>query len=124
MVNLGCIFITALLTCGCAGEYKKETSLEIPTPPSLSEITASRTNETDQVSEKGESVNGETNDDQEIVCRKIVTLGSRIPRKICGTKEQWAVWSNRTGENAKGFMRDATEASRMNTADPMAPVAP
>ena len=118
-VILVCFFMIALLTCGCAGEYKKETALEIPKPPSPAEVSASRANETGQVSEKGE-----IGDDQKIECRRIVPLGSRISKKICGTKEQWAEWDGKTGENAKGFMRDATEASRMNTSDPWAPVAP
>lgn len=123
-VNLICVFMIAMLTGGCASEYKKETSLETPAPPSPSEVSVSHANETGQVSEKGESVNGETNDDQEIVCRRIAVIGSRIKRKFCATKEQWAIWSKKTGENAEAYIRDANDAARTDTSVPFPPTAP
>ena len=123
-VNLVCVFMMAMLTGGCSGDYIKETSLETPAPPSPSEVTVSHANETSQVSEKGESVNGETNDDQEIVCRRIPVTGSRISNKVCATKEQWAFWDKSKRNNAEAYLRDANEASHTNTSDPFGPVAP
>lgn len=119
-----CVFMIAMLTGGCVSEYKKETSLEPPVPPSTGKVSLSHANETGQVSEKGESVNGETNDDQEIVCRRIAAVGSRIKTKTCATKEQWAIWNKKTGKNAEGFIRDANNASSRDTTDPMAPQLP
>jgi hypothetical protein len=98
------------LTCACAGGYKNQSS--------------SIANKSGQESIQGKSKNGETNDDQKIECRNEVRAGSRIPKRICGTKEQWAEWDKKKGENAKGYIRDANEASRGNSTDPMPPVAP
>lgn len=123
MVILVCVFMIAMLTGGCAGGVKKETSLETPAPSPSGEVSVSHA-KTSQVSEKGESVNDETNDDQEIVCRRIESAGSRIKKKICGTKEQWTSWDKRKGRNAEGYIRDANEASRMDTTDPLAPQLP
>ncbi len=123
-VNLVCVLMIAMLTGGCAGEHKKETSLETPVPPLPSEASVSYANETGQVSEKGESVNGEANDDQELVCRRIAVIGSRIKKKFCATKEQWALWNKKTGENAERYIRDANEASRGDSTDPMPPQLP
>ncbi len=113
MVNLVCIFMMAMLTGGCASA-----------PPSPSEVSISYANETGQVSEKGESVNGKTNDDQEIVCRRIPVLGSRISQKICATKEEWAFWDKSKEQNAEAYIRDANDAARTDTSVPFPPTAP
>jgi hypothetical protein len=120
-VNLLCVFVIAILTGGCASEYKKVTT---PVTPSPGGVLVSHADETGQAPEKGESVNGETNDDQEIVCRRIAVTGSRIKRKFCATKEQWAFWSKKTGENAERYIRDANEASKSGSNDPMPPQPP
>ena len=110
ITHLICFIIIALLTCACASGYKNQSS--------------SIANKSGQESVQGKSKNGDTNDDQEIVCRSKATAGSRIPKKICATKEQWAEWDKKKEENAQGFIRDANEASRAGSNDPMPPVAP
>ena len=137
-VNLACVFMIAFLTGACAGEYKKQTSFEIPPPPSPGEVSVSHPDETGQVSAKGElgndvteleriptlpahpanieSENVETNDDQEIVCRTIKVTGSRIGRKkICATKADWALWAKARREEADKTIRDIAQTSKVNT---------
>ena len=138
VVNLACFFLIALLTGACASEYKKQTSFEIPPPPSPGEVSVPDPNETGQVSAKGElgndvteleriptlpahpanieSENVETNDDQEIVCRTMKVTGSRIGRKkICATKAEWALWAKAQRAEAEETIRDLKEASGVNT---------
>jgi hypothetical protein len=123
-VYLFCVFMMVMFTGGCASQHKKETTLKIPAPPSFSELSVSHAKETGQASEKGESVNGKNNDDQEIVCRRIPVTGSRISKRICATNEQWAFWSKKRGENVEEFNRYVIEESRRNTTDAWAPVSP
>ena len=110
ITHLICFIIMALLTCACASGYKNQSS--------------SIANNSGQESVQGKSKNGESNDGQEIECRRKATVGSRIKKKICGTKEQWAEWDKKTGENAEGYFHDANNASRGDSNDPMPPVAP
>lgn len=115
-VNLACVFMIVLLMGACASEYKKQISFEIPPAPSPGEVSVTYADETGQVSAKGESVNGETNDDQEIVCRTIKGTGSRIGRKkICATKAEWALWARAQREEADKTIRDIVETSNVNT---------
>jgi hypothetical protein len=123
-IYLFCIFMMAIFTGGCASQQKKETALKIPAPPAFSELFASHSKETDQASEKSESVNGKTDDDKKIICRRIPVTGSRISKRICATNEQWAFWSKKRGENVEEFNRYVNEESRRNTTDPWAPVSP
>lgn len=107
-VNIACIFMIALLTGACASEYKQQAS--------------SYSNETGQVSVKGESENGEANDDQEIVCRTIVRTGSRFKEKICATKAEWAVYDKKNNGNTDVLTNDLNRGTRVNTGpsiDPM-----
>ena len=116
VVNLTCIFIIALLTGACASGNNKQTSFEIPPPPSPGEVSVSQPDETDQVSAKGEAENSETDDDQKIICRTIKGTGSRIGRKkICATKAEWAAWAREQREKADKTVRDLNEASGVNT---------
>ena len=105
-----CFIMIALLTSACASGYKNQSS--------------SVADNSVQKSLQDKSKNGESNDDQKIECRRKATVGSRIKKKICGTKEQWAEWDKKIGENAEGYIRDANDASRVGSNDPMPPVAP
>ena len=105
-----CFIMIAFLTCACAGGYKNQS--------------ASIADKSGQESIQGKSENGETSDDQEIECRKEKKAGSRIPKRICGTKEQWAERDKKIRENAQGYFRDANDATRTNKNDPLPPVAP
>ena len=100
-VNLACVFMIALLTGACASEYKKQTS--------------SYANETGQVSAKGESENGETNDDQEIECRWKVFTGSLLKRKVCLTKAEWAELDKKNRRKVDDFFDEVSDHSDVDT---------
>lgn len=105
ILNIACVSMIALLLCACASENKKQMS--------------PLANDTSQDSEKNVAENGEANDDQEIVCRKIAVSGSRIGKKTCATKKQWALRSKKTAKNAEGYIRDVNEASRKDVSYPI-----
>ncbi len=101
MVNMACVLMIALLTGACAGGYKKQTS--------------SYSNETGQVSEKGETENGETKDDQKIVCRWIVQTGSRMKKKYCTTQAKWTKYDKEKGKKSAEFIRDVSQDTAVGT---------
>ncbi len=105
-----CFIMIAFLTCACGGGYKNQSS--------------SIANKSGQESVQAKSENDKTGDDQEIECRKEKRAGSRIPKRICGTKEQWAEWDKKKRENAQGYLRDANDATRTDSNDLFPPVAP
>jgi hypothetical protein len=123
-IYLFCIFMMAMFTGGCASQQKKETTLKIPAPPAFSELSASHAKETGQALEKSESEKNKTNDDQKIICRRMPITGSRITKKLCATKEEWALWDKNNQQNAEGYIRDANEAARTDTSLPFPPTAP
>ena len=99
MLNLACVFMIALLMGACASsEYNKQTS--------------SHANETGQVSAKGDSENAEINDSQEMECRATRSPGSRVKKKICLPKWQWAAIDEERTRKSKDFVRDVEQDSR------------
>jgi hypothetical protein len=100
-VNLACVFMILLLTCACAGVDKKQAS------PRATTI--------DKVLTKGESENGEINDDQEIVCRDVVYTGSRLKRRVCATKAEWDVIDGKNRKIADDFDREVKRNDGVNT---------
>jgi hypothetical protein len=69
----------------------------------------------DNILTKGESENGETNDDQEIVCRDVVYTGSRLKRRVCSTKAGWAEIDKKNRKTADDFDREAKRDDGVNT---------
>jgi hypothetical protein len=128
-VYLPCVFMIAFLTGACASGDTKQTSFEIPPPPSIAELSTSGANETGQVSAKGESENGVTeltriptlpvtpqepaevegvnSDDYEEECRNIAVTGSRLKRRICASKAEWAAFDRRNRKDTEQLYRDA-----------------
>jgi len=63
-----------------------------------------------QLSAKGESENGEINDDYKIVCRYEAKIGSLFKNKICATKAEWAA----AREEAQELIREIMYRSSKN----------
>jgi hypothetical protein len=108
MVNLACVLMIVLLTGACVTGSNKQTT--------------SHANETGQVSAKDESKNVVTDDSQEIECRRRAVTGSRLKKKICRTKAEWAAIDNKRRKKSDEFLRDMSQESGVNTGegtDPM-----
>ena len=93
--DLACVFMIVLLISACASGNKMQT--------------ASNENKTAQVSAKSESENGVANDDQEIVCRYIASTGSKLKKKFCATKAQWARINNADRKGAESYVRKSEQ---------------
>ena len=100
-VNLACLAMIVLLTGACASEYKKQT--------------LSYENITGPVSAKGESENGETNDDQKILCREIRIPGSRIKEEFCATKAQWVEYYKKNKIKSDEFFDEVSDRTSVYT---------
>ena len=98
MANVACVSMIALLLGACASENKQQIS--------------PLANETGQGSVKNESGNGETADDQEIVCRMKKTTGTRFTHKVCATKAQWARLEEKNREKTDEFAKEVDTGSR------------
>ena len=141
-VYLACVFIIALLTGACASGDTKQASFEIPPPPSMAELSTSDANETGQASAKGGSENGVTeltriptlpitpqepaeveavnSDDYEEECRTVAVTGSRLKRRICASKAEWAAFDRRNRKDTEQLYRDAdkTDVNTGSGTDP------
>ena len=105
IVTLACVFMIILLTGACAGTSKMQI--------------ASNVNATDQVTDqapvKGVSEKSEISDDQTIVCRRKAPTGSRLKKKICKTKAQWAREAGAGNKNAGDLQKDVDQNLSRNT---------
>lgn len=110
MVDLACVFMIVLLIGACASGNKMQT--------------ASYENKTAQVSAEVESENAVANDDQEVVCRYITYTGSKMKKKFCATKAEWARITKTDRKNAESYVRkseqhDMISAPSEISTDPM-----
>ena len=99
MLCLACVFLIALLMGACASsDYSKQTS--------------THSDDTAQVSAKGETKDAETDDSQKIECRNTRKSGSRLKSKTCLPKWQWALIDEERKEGSDRFVRDVEQDSR------------
>ena len=89
MENLACIFIVALLTGACAGSNRMQASVHDKSKPS------------------------EIIGDQTIECRRRAPTGSRLKRKICKTKAQWAREDDIKQQTAEKLQKDSEKNQRL-----------
>ncbi len=90
IISLACIFLIALLTGACAGKNKM------------------------QASAQDKSKTSEIIGDQTIECRKRAPTGSRLKRKICKTKAQWAREDHSKQQTAEQLQKDSERNRRLN----------
>jgi hypothetical protein len=57
----------------------------------------------------------------EIICKDIKPIGSRIPRRICGTEAQWGGSSEETAAHAQEQMRQIRDRSTLTGPAPSGP---
>lgn len=53
------------------------------------------------------------NSEDEIICKDIKPLGSRIPRRICGTEAQWGGSSEQTAAHAQEQLRQIRDRAAL-----------
>lgn len=83
--------------------------------PIAFQLTPGYANETGQVSTKGESENGKTNDDQKIECRWKAFTGSLLKRKVCLTKAEWAELDKKNRRKVDDFFDEVSDHSGVDT---------
>ena len=96
IVSLACVFMIALLMGACASGNKIQTA---PNEDKTAQI----------ASAKVESENGEANDDNEVVCRYVTNTGSKMKKKFCATKAEWARINNTDRKNAESYVRKSEQ---------------
>jgi hypothetical protein len=57
----------------------------------------------------------------EIICKDVKPIGSRIPRRICGTEAQWGGSSEETAAHAQEQMRQIRDRSTLTGPAPSGP---
>jgi hypothetical protein len=57
----------------------------------------------------------------EIICKDIKPIGSRIPRRVCGTEAQWGGSSEETAAHAQEQMRQIRDRSTLTGPSPSGP---
>jgi TonB family protein len=81
--------------------------------PLVFQLTRGYANEIGEVSSKGEPRNGETNDDQEVVCRTITFTGTRIKRTVCTKKAEWKALDKKNREKTDEFFDEVSDQSAL-----------
>lgn len=59
--------------------------------------------------------------ENEIICKDVKPIGSRIPRRICGTEAQWGGSSEETAAHAQEQMRQIRDRSTLTGPAPSGP---
>jgi len=112
--NLACVLMIALLTGACATGDTRQASPEVPSSPSIAEVSSSDANETGQVSAEAGLGNAVNSDDYEEECRTIKVTGSRFKKRVCASKAEWADFDKKNEKESGRYVRDAGQSSDMN----------
>ena len=96
IVDLACVFMIALLMGACASGNKIQTA---PNEDKTAQI----------ASAKVESENSEANDDQQVICRYITQTGSKMKKRFCATKAEWARINKTDRKNAESYVRKSEQ---------------